>query len=49
MHLLLCRGDFRSFDKGELDDMRDAADRQAAKAERKLARNDPKVRTFPKG
>lgn len=44
--MLPCRGDFRSFDKGELDDMREAADKQAAKAERKLAQNDPKVINF---
>lgn len=39
-----CRGEFRAYDKGELDGMRQAADKQAAKVEQQVKQTDPEVR-----
>lgn len=38
-----CRGEFRAYDKSELDGMRQAADKQAAKVEQQVKQTDPEV------
>lgn len=43
--IVLSRGEFRPYDQGELEGMRQAADRQAAKVEQQVKHTDPQVCT----